>query len=393
MTDPAAQSAVPELNGANWRQWFLRMENYLRIHNLSEVTATEKIFEKDEQGEVKLEHKMIYEKMQRARCLIINCVNSEYSGHITKCDTAHQVWSVLKNLYQQTGQQREAELRQRLTKTRKHHDQSIDQYMNAIVQIVNELRQVNVDLTEEEVPNVVLNGLPPCYHTVTVVLKHYHEKLTMAKVRESLTYEESYLKKGNAYMTQERKKTDLEKPTCQCCQKPGHTPQNCFMFKADYPSRPKEEYGSRPNFKTTDRTMALMAGGPMIETENNQCWRIDSGVSWHMIGNKEYLEVSTIEPFETNIEIGDGSQLTSKYRGKVKLKIADRHAPPVELDNVLYVPGLATNLLSVNNMVLKGATMNFKNGSCNIWLNNMKLQASLNSERNYCLQATAQVWH
>ena len=69
------------------------------------------------------------------------------------------------------------------------------------MQIVDELRQVNVDLTEEEMANVVLDGLPANYHTVTVVLKHYHSKLTMAKVRESLTYEESYLNKGNAYVS------------------------------------------------------------------------------------------------------------------------------------------------------------------------------------------------
>ena len=140
MTDPAAASAVPELNGANWRQWFLRMENYLRIHNLWEVTENEQDFKLDENGEVRTEDKLNYGKVQKARCLIINCVNSEYSGHITRCETAHQVWTVLKNLYQQTGQQRETELRQKLNKARKHHDQSIDQYINSIVQIVDELR-------------------------------------------------------------------------------------------------------------------------------------------------------------------------------------------------------------------------------------------------------------
>jgi len=63
MTDPARASAVPELNGANLRQWFLRMENYLRIHNLWDVTASEVKYEKDETGEVELNEKVNYEKM------------------------------------------------------------------------------------------------------------------------------------------------------------------------------------------------------------------------------------------------------------------------------------------------------------------------------------------
>ena len=35
----------------------------------------------------------------------------------------------------------------------------------------------------------------------------------------------------------------------------------------------------------------------------------------------------------------------------------DKHAPPVELVNVLYVPRLTTNPVSANAMVSKGATV------------------------------------
>lgn len=392
MTDPAAASAVPELNGTNWRQWFLRMENYLRIHNLWDVTANEQRQELDESGEVKLTEKVDYGKMQKARCLIINCVNAEYSGHVTMCDTAHQVWTVLKNLYQQTGQQRESELRQKLNKARKYHDQSIDQYMNKIVEIVDELRQVNVDLTEEEVANAVLDGLPASYHTVTVVLKHYHSKLTMAKVRESLTYEETYMKKGNAYLSQERKRPEADKLICQYCQRTGHTLQNCFKFRADYPPKGKKT-GDKTSYGTNGKPMALMAGGPLLKTHDNELWIIDSGASWHMTGRKDYLEVSTMENFETDIEIADGTQLKSELRGTVKLTLKDKNAPPVELINVLYVHGMTTNLVSVNAMVSKGATVNFKRGMCTIWHNQMKLVASATENLNYCLKATAKIWH
>eukprot|EP00963_Diacronema_lutheri_P002830 scaffold220_cov678-Pavlova_lutheri.AAC.1 len=368
------------------------MENYLRIHNLWEMTVVGRNFKRDESGEVKLEDKVYYETMHRARCLIINCVNSEYSGHVTRCETANEVWTVLKDLYQQTGQQRETELRQKLNRTRKHHDQTIDQYMNSIVQTVDELRQVNVDLTEEEVAHIVLEGLPANYHTVTVVLKHYHNKLTMAKVRESLTYEEAYIKKGNAYLTQEKKKSESEKPVCQYCQKTGHTVQNCYKFRADYPPRNRKG-GKKTHSKPFEKAMALMAGGAKLETTNDQTWVIDLGASWHMTGTKEYLDVNTIEPFETEIEIADGNTLTAACKGTAKLTLKHESAPSVHLENVLYIPGLATNLLSVNCMVAKGATVRFKQGVCTIWHNHMKLEAKLNENKNYCLQATAKIWH
>lgn len=74
---------------------------------------------------------------------------------------------------------------------------------------------MNVDQSEEDVANALLDLLHASYHTATLVLKHYHSKLTMAKVRESLTYEEIYFKKGNAFLSQETMKADIDKPTYQ----------------------------------------------------------------------------------------------------------------------------------------------------------------------------------
>ena len=138
---------------------------------------------------------------------------------------------------------RESELRERLSKTRKRNDQSIDQYMNTIVTIVDELRQVNVDLPEEEVAHTVLDGLPDSYHMVVLTLKHYHEKLTMSRVRLSLCYEENYQRKARAFITQETENLPPPPvqqgrgPKCQFCNKPGHTLFQCNRFKAAYPPK------------------------------------------------------------------------------------------------------------------------------------------------------------
>lgn len=68
--------------------------------------------------------------------------------------------------------------------------------MKSIVSIVDELRQVNVDLTEEKVSHTILDGLPDNYHMVVLALKHYHKKLTVGRVRLSLCYEETYQRKA-----------------------------------------------------------------------------------------------------------------------------------------------------------------------------------------------------
>jgi len=94
MIDTAGTFAVLELNGANWRQWFLRMENFPYIHKLWEETRDEVIFKKNGDGAVEKEENPDYGKMQRARCYIINYVNLESSEQITRCEAPNKVWTM-----------------------------------------------------------------------------------------------------------------------------------------------------------------------------------------------------------------------------------------------------------------------------------------------------------
>lgn len=393
MTDPAGPYAVPELNGKNWRQWFIRMENYLRIQGRWEVTCQDPFEGKAEKSELEETNKYDYEKMQQARCRIINSLNEEYSGHVTCCETAHEAWRVLKDLYQNTSSLRESELREKLAKTRKMYDMTIDQYMNQIILLVDELRQVNVEMPEEQVANIVLDGLPEQYHMVVLTLKHYHEPLTMARVRLSLTYEENYQRKGRLHIAQEAEEKPTPQPTkprCQFCKKPGHTLQQCTRFKAAYP--PKENKHSKET-QEVEWPMSLMAISPQLNTNDQHKWIIDSGATWHMTGNKQFLDVNTMKQYSANIEIADGSHLTTEAIGTVPLTLDDECDTTIILKDVVYVPGLAANLLSVTCMTENGASVTFDNGICTITQGKRTIKAELLGAVNYCLSATAKIWH
>ena len=41
MNDPTQLNSVPLLNGENWKEWFFRMENHLRLNGLWDVTKSE----------------------------------------------------------------------------------------------------------------------------------------------------------------------------------------------------------------------------------------------------------------------------------------------------------------------------------------------------------------
>ena len=79
---------------------------------------------------------------------------------------------------------------------------------------------------------------------------------------------------------------------------------------------------------------------------NPRALLIDSGASNHMVGSKEsfsFLNSDSSIP----IQMGDDSQIISKGQGTVKLEHGS-------FFDVLYVPSLASNLLSVYQMTHTG---------------------------------------
>ncbi|OWR46550.1 Retrovirus-related Pol polyprotein from transposon TNT 1-94 [Danaus plexippus plexippus] len=80
---------------------------------------------------------------------------------------------------------------------------------------------------------------------------------------------------------------------------------------------------------------------------NDNGWYVDSGASMHLTMHRDWL-YDEIPPLVDTIKVADDKKLTVKACGKVKLNVADQSGKSevIEVNNVLYVPELATNLLS-----------------------------------------------
>ncbi|KAE8709757.1 Protein farnesyltransferase/geranylgeranyltransferase type-1 subunit alpha [Hibiscus syriacus] len=88
-------------------------------------------------------------------------------------------------------------------------------------------------------------------------------------------------------------------------------------------------------------------------------WIIDSGASDHMTGNINILEEYSESSLPASIKIADGSLTTVKGSGSVTLN------KNLLLHNVLYVPRLACNLLSVSKLIKDfGCNVVFGTGGC-----------------------------
>ncbi|KAJ8940027.1 hypothetical protein NQ314_010858 [Rhamnusium bicolor] len=92
-------------------------------------------------------------------------------------------------------------------------------------------------------------------------------------------------------------------------------------------------------------------------------WYIDSGALQHMTLNENLL-VETKETSIKEISTANSAKLSGSHVGKVMLSVNEKD---IEVKNVLHVPNLAANLLSVSKIVENNNTVVFDKDGCPIY--------------------------
>ena len=182
---------------------------------------------------------------------------------------------------------------------------------------------------------------------------------------------------------------------CHYCGKEGHWKSECLKRKAD------EAGGRNRKEQDGDQTaFVALAAKTHISSE----WIIDSGASQHISAQRErfinYLPISTVK-----IQIGDGSEIEAIGKGDMILTIATTQ---ITLHDVLHIPAIGSNLLSVAKVVDHRHHLLFSPAGCQIRSDNGMRVHGTREGNTYLLKtdnsalvalsnkdsaATAEVWH
>jgi hypothetical protein len=94
-------------------------------------------------------------------------------------------------------------------------------------------------------------------------------------------------------------------------------------------------------------------------------WIIDSGASRHMTGDQVRLSSLNEKKTSHKVELGDKNTYPVKGVGQASIKLESGNN--VHLSNVLYVPGLEKNLVSISFLEDKGNRIAFVDGEVLAW--------------------------
>jgi len=95
----------------------------------------------------------------------------------------------------------------------------------------------------------------------------------------------------------------------------------------------------------------------------NDFWFLDSGCSNHMSGTRSLFK-ELYESKKSNVRLGDNKKIQVESRGTVSIITSQGNAKILE--DVMFVPSLSHNLLSIGQLMISGYSIFFDDGVCTI---------------------------
>lgn len=290
----------------------------------------------------------------KAKAKLILLLDPQNYVHVQECTSAKQVWESLQQAFADNGLTRRVGLLKDLINTTLESSNSVEEYVSKIMNTAHKLRNIEFDVNDEWLGTLMLAGLPDEYKSMIMGLESSGIKICADSVKSKLIQEINTSKSAAFYTNSKKTKSNnqslkLKGPRCYNCNKYGHFAKVCKQSKKTVNKGESSSY--------------VAAFSATIQQNVGDKWLIDSGASMHMTSREDWMYKVT-EPSVKSVTVANREPLAVKGVGCVNIHL--NQEKKIQIKNVLFVPGLAANLLSVSTIVKSGYNVAFNSKGCDI---------------------------
>ena len=298
------------------------------------------------------------------------------------------VWKKLSDQFQKKTWANKLELRRKLISLRLKEGESVQKHIKVMTELFEGLSVIGDPVKEEDRVVHLLASLLESFNMLVTALEANTDVPSMDVVTEHLLHEERKRDREGSGSSHEKAMTSrFKRKSVECfhCGKPGHLKHNCRLLSADKQKFRPNRHGKQKANKASivnecssdSGSDALMVSHTVLSASTTTKWIIDSGASCHMCCDSGLFDKFEVLTHQIDVSVGDGRSLKATGRGIISLnmKLSDDKLNKCRLLDVLYVPKLSYNLLSVSKVTDLGKTTDFNEKGCKIYTAKGKLIA------------------
>ncbi|OMO73140.1 Integrase, catalytic core [Corchorus capsularis] len=293
---------------------------------------------------------------------LITSTSESILPYIASATTSSEAWNTLAKVFANKNHSRIMSLKEQLSLTRRDQ-MAVGDYIQHMKQLADAIRMAGSPVEDDDLVLHILKGVGPDFKDVVAAVRCRETPMSINELHSTFTAHELHLKNEAAvasmevnipsanftrrvnnnnsnrgigrfnsrfngprtYSNHSTVSNNNNRPTCQICDKFGHSAKTC--------RKGKQFFNSPPVANVT-----TMAG-------QNSSWCMDTGASHHVTPQFQNLTLASEYDGPDQIVVGNGQGLKISHSGLIDLRTSSKQ---FHLKDVLHVPSMKQNLISVS---------------------------------------------
>jgi transposase InsO family protein len=416
MSSNSFLTSIPKLKGReNYREWAFAVENLLILEgaeNSIKIEPTAEAAASDAKAKAKL----------------ILTIDPSLYVHIKEATSANSLWQKLKTMFDDSGFARRISLLRNLISIRLDSCESMTNYVTQIIETGQKLSGTGFSVNDEWIGCLMLAGLPEKYMPMLMAIEHSGIAITADVIKTKLIdlagddcdVGNAFFSKGQHGRQQHFKVGSSSKNIGRSQHHSGESSMSMGSVNNDNPEKKIKCYKckqfghyrnqcqsgnqQKQEIKKTHAFSAVFLNGNFSKHD----FYLDSGASSHLVLDQNMMQNACFKPNIKEIIAANQSAMPVLCSGDVNIVTVTPNCKyEVTLKDVLCVPNLTTNLISISQLIKNGNKVEFKEKSCNVYNKHNELVAvadlvdgvyKLVMDYNHCMftpssSASCEVWH
>ncbi|WVZ04379.1 hypothetical protein V8G54_025185 [Vigna mungo] len=369
----------PILTDNNWSRWSTQMRVVFREQKVSNVVEGDSMVDASGKEEQKKDWK---EKYDRALLIIHQCVDDANFEKIQHVVTAREAWNILVRRH--SGGEKVKKVRLQALKRQYEHmemedNDKVNEFFSRVITVVNQIRACGDKIIDAMIIEKIMRSMPAAFDHLVITIEETRdlEKLRIEELQSAFEAHEMQRngrekrddqalkiqhisgdekKKSNKWKGNGKDTKKWKKDTDDQEEKSRHLSYECWFNKnaQNKKVQNKEAHVVEEDESESELIILIVATNTEDTGITQNIWYMDSDFSNHMTYNRSWL-MNLDESKKSKVRVADNNTLRVEGIGTIKIK--RKNGLHATLENVLLVPEMKCNLLSVGQLTEIGYTV------------------------------------